>query len=66
MDLLAQHFIKGDTDTLMAISGGLLGAFYGYEAMQREAKTSENIERLNESIKQRDMVHYDLLESFTS
>lgn len=46
MDFIAKHFIKGDTDTIMAISGGLLGLKYGYTEMCKEKKTSENIDRL--------------------
>jgi ADP-ribosyl-[dinitrogen reductase] hydrolase len=46
MDFIAEHFIKGDTDTIMAISGGLLGACYGFEKISAEKKTRVNIKKL--------------------
>jgi ADP-ribosyl-[dinitrogen reductase] hydrolase len=46
MDYIAKYFIKGDTDTIMAITGGLLGSVYGYKKMTEEHKTSINIEKL--------------------
>jgi len=47
MDYIAKHFIKGDTDTIMAITGGLLGAFYGFEKLINGEKSSINIEKLD-------------------
>jgi ADP-ribosylglycohydrolase len=43
MEYIAEHFIKGDTDTIMAIAGGLVGALVGYQAMSEELKTSVNL-----------------------
>lgn len=48
MDFIAKHFIRGDTDTLMAVAGGLLGACYGFDEMDKEPKTRENIKKVNQ------------------
>ncbi len=32
MNFIAKHFIKGDTDTIMAITGGILGSYFGFES----------------------------------
>lgn len=39
--------LGGDTDTNGAIAGGLLGAYIGYDTMQKEAVTKQNIEIIN-------------------
>ena len=46
MDYIAKHFMRGDTDTLMAIAGGLLGALYGYSAMKDEPHTALSLEKV--------------------
>ena len=48
MKFIATHFIHGDTDTIMAISGGLLGSKYGFINMNNEVLTSQNIVKLND------------------
>jgi ADP-ribosyl-[dinitrogen reductase] hydrolase len=47
MDFIATHFINGDTDTLMAITGGLLGARYGFSRISEEDKTKINLGKIN-------------------
>jgi ADP-ribosyl-[dinitrogen reductase] hydrolase len=46
MDYIAEHFIEGDTDTIMAITGGLLGLRFGYSQMFYEKKTSINLDKI--------------------
>ena len=48
MDYINKHFFgtlkhPSDTDTIMAIAGGLLGARYGISKMEKEKKTKKNI-----------------------
>jgi ADP-ribosylglycohydrolase len=49
MSFIYQHFFdRTDTDTIMAIAGGLLGAKYGFESISNEVNTSQNIKKVNE------------------
>jgi len=54
MDFIAKYFIKGDTDTIMAISGGLLGATFGFYKMNTEKLTSQNIVKIEGYIENTD------------
>lgn len=48
MAFIAKHFLKNtDTDTIMAISGALLGSVYGFNKMNVEPLTSQNITRID-------------------
>lgn len=48
MSFIHKHFFdRTDTDTIMCISAGLLGAKYGYESISTEITTSQNIEKVN-------------------
>ena len=47
MDYIATHFMKGDTDTIMSIAGGLIGALMGYDKMMQEERTRINIDKIN-------------------
>ena len=47
MDFIYRNFMGGDMDTIMSISGALLGALYGYDSMTKERKTKINIEKLS-------------------
>ena len=47
MDFIYKNFMGGDMDTIMSISGALLGALYGYNNMEKETKTSINIAKLS-------------------
>lgn len=48
MDLIMETFgIGTDSDTIMAVTGGLLGVKFGFENMNSEEKTKTNIRRLN-------------------
>lgn len=40
-------FVRTDTDTIMAIAGGLLGAKYGFNEMSNEEKTMANIQKID-------------------
>lgn len=65
MDFIAEHFINGDTDTIMAIAGGLLGAIYGFEKMKQDEKTGINIKKINkyfESTDSKYVINDELLE----
>lgn len=46
--IVNNFFEKTDTDTIMCISGFLLGAKYGFEKIKKEKLTSVNLERVNE------------------
>jgi len=51
MDYINKHFFgtlkhPSDTDTIMAITGGLLGARYGLDALTKEKNTKKNIRLL--------------------
>ena len=59
MDFIAKHFIKGDTDTIMAITGGLIGSFYGFTSMIKESNTSINITKIGDWMNKTDRPHFD-------
>jgi len=46
MDTIYRDFPGSDTDTVMAISGGIIGASLGYQTLLKESKTSINLSRL--------------------
>lgn len=49
MSFIHQYFFdRTDTDTIMAIAGGLLGAKYGFESISNEVNTKQNIKKVNE------------------
>ena len=49
MDFIADHFGPGtDTDTIMAITGALVGARLGYEGLLAEERTAVNIDRVHQ------------------
>jgi ADP-ribosyl-[dinitrogen reductase] hydrolase len=42
----AHFFVKTDVDTIMAITGGLLGAKFGFQNLAGEVKTHQNIQKV--------------------
>lgn len=48
MDYIMKNFgNRTDTDTIMAITGAVMGAYIGFEDMMKEKKTKINIKKLN-------------------
>lgn len=48
MQFIANNFFQGtDTDTIMAITSGILCSKYGFDKIKKEKLTSVNIERIN-------------------
>lgn len=61
MDYIMENFVGNiDTDTIMAIVGGVMGASIGFKKMSQEPKTKINIKKINKSFE--NSVEYNLLD----
>ena len=65
MNFIMENFASGDTDTLMAIAGGLMGAYYSLDDMKKDPKTAKNISTIRQVFAgETDRLYYQTIINF--